>query len=77
MRPVSPIVGNSLADKVQELVDASQDVTEELADPFTISNLPAAGVYTLDISTATASDVAKVLGTFLRDMKNRGTKRVV
>jgi hypothetical protein len=49
VRPVSPIVGAdlaSVANKVNELARASQDVTEEVADPFKITNLTKQ--YTLD-----------------------------
>lgn len=78
MRPVSPIVGAdlaSVANKVNELARASQDVTEEVADPFKIANLTKQ--YTLDPATATVQDVARVLATLINDLKARGTHRVV
>lgn len=78
MRPVSPIVSNDIAGlsrKVSELCLASQDVTEEVADPFTLANLTKQ--YALDVNTATIADVARVLATLINDLKQRGTHRVV
>jgi hypothetical protein len=45
----------------------------ETADAFTITNHTP--TYTLDAATATATDVANVLATFLIALKKRGIKR--
>lgn len=45
----------------------------ETADAFTIENHTP--TYTLDVATATATDVANVLATFLTALKKRGIKR--
>lgn len=77
MNRVSPPASNALpavADKVRELCRASQQVTEEIFDPFTVSNFTIQR--TLNGSTATLSDVVNVLCTIINDMRNRGTKRV-
>lgn len=53
---------------------ASNDIAaEKVADAFTVSNLTETRA--LDVSAATASDVAEVLGTLLSDLKRRGSKR--
>lgn len=79
MRAVSFIGGTdltSLAQKVKELCNASQEVTEEIADAFTI-----VGTFTptrtLNMSTATLADLRNVVATFLSDMQKRGTQRYV
>jgi hypothetical protein len=79
MRAVSFIGGTdlaSLAQKVQELCNASQEVTEEVTDAFTI-----VGTFTptrtLNMSTATLADLRNVVATFLSDMQKRGTQRFV
>jgi hypothetical protein len=45
----------------------------EIADAFTIENHTP--TYSLDVATATATDVANVLATFLTALKRRGIKR--
>jgi hypothetical protein len=78
MRAVNPIVPNDLPGlvrKVSEICFASQDVTEEIADAFTLGTFTE--TRTLNPATATATDIANVLATFLNDMKNRGTTRRV
>lgn len=53
---------------------ASNDIAaEKVADAFTVANLTE--TRSLDASSATASDVAEVLGTLLSDLKRRGSKR--
>ena len=79
MRAVSPIVGSdlpSIAAKVRELAQASQEVTEEIFDAVTVTNLTTKQ-YTLNVSTATLADVVKVLATIINDMQHRGKTRVV
>lgn len=57
----------------QEVSAASHEqVTEEIADSFTLSNVTE--TRTLDPTTATVADVANVLGTFLQDMQRRAVK---
>jgi hypothetical protein len=75
MRPVSPIVGPDLAGKVLELCQASQEVTEEVFDAVTVTNLTTKQ-YTLNVSTATLADVVKVLATLITDLQHRGKTRV-
>jgi hypothetical protein len=55
-----------------EKASAEADVGQ-VADAFTLSNFTA--TRTLDAATATASDVANVLATFISDLQKRGTKR--
>lgn len=45
----------------------------EAADGFTLANFTE--LRTLDVGTATLTDVANVLATFLSDLKKRGQKR--
>lgn len=73
----APVSLATIAAKVGELCDASQEVTEEIADGYTITlPTPFTPVRTLDLTTTlTANDVAAVLATFLQDMKNRGINR--
>lgn len=78
MRAVSFIGSTNLqglADKVKELCNASQQVTEEVADAFTIGAFTP--TRTLNPATATATDVANVLATFISDMKKRGSLHFV
>ena len=63
-----------LAQAVNEIQRASHDqVTEEVADAYTLSNVTP--TRTLDPTSATTADIANVLATLLQDMKNRGVKR--
>lgn len=85
MRPVSfgnPPVNIMTADPgprflfnaLREIEKASlEGDTGTVADGFTVSNFTE--TRSLDASTATASDVANVLATFLNDLKKRGSKR--
>lgn len=45
----------------------------EIADSFTVTNCTE--TRTLDCNTATAADIADVLGTFLLDLKRRGVRK--
>lgn len=56
-----------------EIERASYDDIAAVANDFTTSNVTE--TRTLDASTATASDVANVLCTFIEDLKKRGMKR--
>lgn len=58
---------------LKQIEQASAEDIAEVADAYTIENLTP--TRTLVVSTATAADVAAVLGTFITDMKNRGAKR--
>lgn len=59
---------------VMDIAQASNDqITEEVADAYTLSNVTP--TRTLDPTTATATDVANVLATLLQDMQKRGVKR--
>ncbi|MBW3099192.1 hypothetical protein [Pseudohoeflea coraliihabitans] len=63
-----------LTEAMAEVRKASHEqVTEQIADAYTLSNFTE--TRTLDASTATASDIANVLATLLWDMQNRGVKR--
>jgi hypothetical protein len=63
-----------IAQAFVEIQRASHEqITEEIADTFTLSNVTE--TRTLDPTTATAEDVANVLATILQDMKARGVKR--
>lgn len=83
MRPVSfgspPPVKDAerfaqwVKDCMSEIDRASNEQAEAVADAYTPSNYTA--TRTLDAGTATATDVANVICTFLDDLKNRGTKR--
>lgn len=83
MRPVSfgspPPVKDAerfatwVKDCMSEIDRASNEQAEAVADAYAPSNYTA--TRTLDAGTATATDVANVICTFLDDLKNRGTKR--
>lgn len=60
-------------DCLAEIERASNEVTEAVADDYTISNYTE--TRTLNAGTATATDVANVLCTFILDLQKRGTKR--
>ena len=81
MRRVSPLSGPptlpTIAAKVNELCSASQEVTEEIADGFTlVLPTPFIPVHTLDVTEAlTVEMLGMVLATFLHDMKQRGANR--
>lgn len=62
-----------ILDALAEIERASQDDIQQVAQDFTVSNFTA--TRTLNAGTASATDVANVLCTFLNDMKNRGSKR--
>jgi hypothetical protein len=81
MRPISllgaPIKGqenNWYMNALREIERASKEENYDVADKFIIENLTTP-TYTLDVATATASDIAAVLGTLLNDMKKRGQNR--
>jgi hypothetical protein len=54
-------------------VASTEDYAADAADGFDVTNYTE--TRTLDASTATATDVANVLATFLFDLKKRGSKR--
>lgn len=58
---------------MSEIERAAQDDVALLAKDFTIENHTA--TRTLDVGTATTSDIANVLCTFIEDMQKRGMKR--
>ena len=63
-------VGSAL----KELERASyEEIPGEIADAYTMTNFTA--TRTLDAASATATDVANVLATFLTDMKARSVKK--
>jgi hypothetical protein len=62
-----------IASKLREVCQASQQVTEEVADAFTLSNFTV--TRTLDVSTATLTDLKNVVATFIHDMQQRGSTR--
>ncbi len=65
-------------EQLQEISRASQEAdVGEIADQFIITGYvpPFVPTYTLDLSTATATDVANVVATFLIALKKRGSKR--
>lgn len=73
----APSAGNFMEWVIRSLKQIEQASFDEdigaVADAYTIQNLTP--TRTLDVSTATEADIAAVLGTFITDMKNRGTKR--
>lgn len=85
MRPVSfgnPPVNVMTVDPGQRfLFEALREIEKAslvgdagtVADGFTVSNFTE--TRTLNAGTATASDVANVLATFISDLKKRGSKR--
>lgn len=65
-------------EQLKEVERASQEAdVGEIADQFTITGYtpPFVPTYALNLSTATATDVANVVATFLIALKKRGTKR--
>lgn len=59
---------------VRELAEASHDqITEEIADAYTVTNLTE--TRSLDCDTATLAQLCDVVGTLINDMKKRGVKR--
>lgn len=56
-----------------EIERASYEDVAEVARDFTVTNLT--DLRTLNVSTATTSEIARFLGTFVRDIRNRGMKR--
>ena len=58
---------------IQEIARSSRVADpNKVADEFTVRN--ATATRTLDVATASASDVAAVVGTFIGDLKQRGSK---
>lgn len=62
-----------VAESLYEIELASQDDIALMFKDFTVTNFT--DTRTLDASTATASDVAKVLCTLIYDIQKRGMKR--
>lgn len=59
---------------LKELERASyEEIPGEIGDAYTMTNFTT--TRTLDAATATATDVANVLATFLTDLKARGVKK--
>lgn len=59
---------------ITAICQASQRPTEQVYDAFQITNVPNPPVRALNVTTATAADVAKVLGTLINDHHRRGPK---
>jgi len=84
MRPVSlpnpPPITASADAKIDWCIRAIQEIARssrvadpnKVADEFTVAN--ATATRSLDAATASASDVAAVLATFIGDLKQRGSK---
>jgi hypothetical protein len=65
---------NWIVQSITEIERASYDNdAAQVADDYTVTN--GVTTRTLNVSTATANDVAKVLGTLITDLKNRGVKK--
>ncbi len=63
-----------LVGQVRNLCDASHDqITGEIADTYEITNLTVRR--TLDCDAATLPELCEFIGTFIADLKNRGSKR--
>lgn len=83
MRPVSlgrPAVGNNpelfrrwLLESLAEIERASQEDLAIIAKDFSVSGHTP--TRTLDAGTATTTDIANVLCTFIADLQKRGMKR--
>lgn len=78
--PIAPMSMNSTPEgrylllALQEIARASFEADpNEVADAYTVSNYTE--TRTLNAGTATASDIANVLATFLDDLKRRGVKK--
>lgn len=84
MRPVNlpgrPAATASIEAKIDWLMNAvdliarysKEPQAESIADSYKITNLPATPVRTLNVSTATLTNVGDVLGQFLADLHKRG-----
>jgi hypothetical protein len=81
MRPVTlfarPMPGSPvqvqldwIMDALEKIANASATEALAIADTFTVTTPTTK--HTLDVSTATVTDVARVLGTLLSDMRKRG-----
>jgi len=63
-----------MIEQLKAIERASQEAdTGEIADGFTVENVTK--TFTIDADTATASDIANFLGTFINALKNRGIRR--
>lgn len=60
-------------DALAEVERASQEDLAAIAKDFTVSNFTA--TRTLNAGTATTTDIANVLCTFIKDLQSRGMKR--
>lgn len=58
----------------KEVIRNSKTDAMVVSDSYTLTNVPATPVRTLNISTATAAQTAAVFGQFLEDLKKRGVK---
>lgn len=71
--PMNAPVEQQLAwimDSLQRIADASAVDPMAISDTFSVTTLTQK--HALDVSTATLTDVARVLGTLLSDMRKRG-----
>jgi hypothetical protein len=87
MRPVQlpgvPSKSAPLNVKVDWCIDAITKISryskegdaDSIADSYSVTNLPATPVRTLNVSTAAAADVAAVLAQFLTDLHKRNINR--
>ena len=72
-KPIEPF-DRFVLEGLREIERASfENDTSEIADGYTLSNF--IETRTLDVSTATLTDVKNVLATLLFDMQNRGVKK--
>ncbi len=63
-----------IVNAIREISNASHDqITEEIADTYTVSNLTVSR--TFDADTVTTAQLADIVGTLIQDMQNRGVKR--
>lgn len=63
-----------LLDRIQEIVDASNEEGSTIGDPYKITS-PVAARRTLDATAGTLTEVREVVATLLTDMRRRGMNR--
>lgn len=63
-----------IMDAIQAIERASQVDALTISQAYTVAHVPAGGTRILDVSTATASDVAKVVASLLVDLQKRGSQ---
>jgi hypothetical protein len=69
----APKTIDGIYSKLMELCGATSPETEEIADTFAVSNFTP--TRTLNVSTATLTDLKNVVATFIHDMQQRGSTR--